>query len=191
MYLRTFAASAVVSAACAASPAFACRGGGECYDRVRLPDVYRTVERPVVVREGYSRIYETRPVVVVRPERVMVQPGRVDYALTPPVTPTVFQEIVVRPAGYRWERTMGPYGERRCKVPVPAEVKVVPREVVVAPSRRVRVVTPPVYAIRNRAIEVRPAQRYVVERPPVIAYERQDVLVRRGGSAWARASNRW
>lgn len=191
MYLRILAASAVVSAAFAASPALACHRGAVCYDRVRLPDVYRTVERPVVVREGYTRIYETRPVVVVRPERVMVYPGRVDYALTPPVTRTVFQEIVVRPAGYRWESTMGPYGERRCKVPVPAEVKVVPREIVVAPPRRVRVVTPPVFAFRNRAIAVRPAQRFVVAHPPVVAFERRDVLVRRGGSAWVRASDRW
>ena len=81
MYLRSLAALAV-SAAFFASPAFACHRGGECYDRVRLPDVYRTVERPVVVREGYTRVYETDPVVVIRPERVMVYPGRVDYALT-------------------------------------------------------------------------------------------------------------
>jgi hypothetical protein len=122
-----------------------------------------------------------------RSERVMVQPGRVDYVMTPPVTRTVLQEIVVRRGGYRWASTYGPYGERRCKVPVPAEVKVVPREVVVAPGRRVRMVSPPVYAVRQRALAVRPAQRIVYDYPPVVARERARVLVRRGGSAWVRA----
>lgn len=192
MVLR-FAAAAVLSLSFAASvsPALACYGRGECYDKVRLPDAYRSVERPVVVERGYREVYETRPAVLVRPERVLLQPPRVTYAMTPPVTRTVLQEIVVRPAGYRWERTFGPYGERRCKVPVPAEVKVVPREILVRPGRRVRVVEPAVYGIQNRAVAVRPARRYVVERPPVVAYERTRVLVRPGGSAWVRAGTRW
>jgi len=178
-----------LSLASLATPAAACYGRGECFDRVRLPDVYRTVERDVVVRRGYREIVETPPVVVVKPERVMIAPGRVTYEMTPPVTRTVFQEIVVRPAGYRWETTYGPYGERRCKVPVPAEVKVVPREVVVAPGRRMRVVTPPVYGFRERALAVRPGKRYVVGYPPVVVRERERVLVRRGGTAWVRAGS--
>lgn len=70
---------------------------------------------------------------------------------------------------------------------MPAEVKVVPREVVVRPGRRVRMVTPPVYAYQNRAVAVRPAQRVVYDYPPVVAHERARVLVRRGGTAWVRA----
>lgn len=178
---------AALAVAAAASPASACRGGGECYDKVRLPDVYRTVDRAVIVQPGFREVVDRPPVVVVRPERVMVAPGRVSYEMTPPVTRTVFQEIVVRPGGYRWASSWGPYGERRCKVPVPAEIKVVPREVLVSPGRRVRVVQPPVFAVRERAIAVRPARRYVVDYPPVIARERARVLVRRGGTAWVRA----
>ncbi|MCC7253111.1 hypothetical protein [Hyphomicrobium sp.] len=181
------ALAALLSLAAAATPAMACRYGSECYDKVRLPNVYRTIDRPVVVRPGYREVVETRPVVVVRPERVIVQPARVDYVRTPPVTRTVLQEVVVRRAGYRWATTYGPYGERRCKVPVPAEVKVVPREVVVRPGRRVRLVTPPVYAIQNRAVAVRPAERIVYDYPPVIRRERATVLVRRGGTAWVPA----
>jgi hypothetical protein len=191
MPLRYLAVAAMATVAAASAPAAACQRGAECYDRVRLPDVYRTVERPVVVRAGYREQWETEPVVVVRPERVMVAPGRVEYAMTPPVTRTVLQEIVVRRGGYRWETTWGPHGERRCKVPVPPEVKLVPREVLVRPGRRVRVVTPPVYAVRNRALAVRHAQRYVVDHPPVVAYRRERVLVRRGGGAWVRAGHRW
>lgn len=179
--------AAALSLVSMATPAAACRPGGECYDKVRLPDVYRSVDRPVVVRPGYREVVETDPIVVVRPERVMVAPGRVDYVMTPPVTRTVLQEVVVRPGGYRWASTYGPYGERRCKVPVPAEVKVVPREVLVRPGRRVRLVSPPVYAYRNRALAVRPAQRFVYAYPPVVRYERTRVLVRRGGAAWVRA----
>lgn len=188
MSLRACSAAliATLSIAYTASPASACRG--ECYDKVRLPDVYRTVERPVVVRSGYREVVETDPVVVMRAERVLVSPRRVDYVMTPPVTRTVMQEVVVRRAGWRWETTYGPFGERRCKVRVPAEVKVVPREVVVSPGRRVRVVSPPVYALRERAVAVRPAMRVVYDYPPVVASERSRVLVRRGGTAWVRST---
>lgn len=178
-------AALLVALEIAATPALACRG--DCYDKVRLRDVYRTVDRPVIVRPGFREVVETEPVVVMRAERVMVAPRRVGFVMTPPVTRTVMQEIVVRRGGYRWKTTYGPYGERRCKVPVAAEVKVVPREVVVAPGRRVRVVSPPVYALRERAIAVRPAQRLVYDYPPVVARERARVLVRRGGTVWVRA----
>lgn len=169
-----------------ASPAFACRGG-DCYDRVRLPDVYATVDRPVVVRPGYRDVYDIDPVVVVRPERVMVQPPRVVYRERPPVVRTVLQEVVVRPGGYAWHSTWGPYGERRCKVPVPPEIKVVPREVVVRPGRLEAVALPPVYAPYNRVVAVRPPRQLVVDHPPVVARERARVLVRHGGDVWVRA----
>lgn len=166
--------------AAAATPALACRG--ECYD---------TVDRPVIVREGF-RVVETEPVVVLRTERFEIAPRRVDYVMTPPVTRTVMQEVVVRRAGYRWTTVAGPFGERRRKVFVPAEVKRVPREVVVAPGRRVRVVTPPVYALRDRVVAVRPAQTIVLpartmvyDRPPVVFRTRRTpVLVRGDGVEW-------
>jgi len=183
---RVAALSLALFVASAASPALACHNGGVCYDKVRLPDVYRTQDRPVIVRPGYREVVEKPPVVMVRAERVMVQPGRVDFVMTPPVTRTVLQEVVVRRGGYRWKSTYGPYGERRYKVPVAAEVKVVPREIVVAPPRRVRVVTRPVFALQNRAVAVRPAERFVYDHPPVVVRERTRVLVRRGGSAWVR-----
>lgn len=182
---------AALALAVSASPALACRGGAVCYDRVRMPDVYRSVERDVVVRPGFREVVETPPVVVVRPERVLVAPGRVDYALTPPVTRTVLREIVVRPAGYRWEIHDGPYGERRCRVPVPAETKLVAHEVVVRPGRPVPLVTPPLYAVRQRALFVRPGGRYVIDHPPLFARERALLRVRRGGTAWVRARGAW
>jgi len=174
------------SLAAAPSPAFAC-GGGDCYDRVRLPDVYATVDRPVIVRRGYREVYDIDPVVVVRPERVMVRPARVVTRARPPVVRTVLQEVVVRPGGYAWRSTYGPYGERRCKVPVPPEVKLVPRQVVVRPGRLETVTLPPIYARTNRVVAVRPPRQLVVDHPPVIGRESTRVLVRRGGAVWVRA----
>lgn len=181
---------AALTFASAATPAMAWCGAYECYDRVRVREVYRPLIRPVVV-PGYREVIETPPVVAIRPERVLVAPRRVSYAMTPPVTRTEFQEIVVRPGGYRWASTYGPYGERRCKVPVPAEIKVVPREVYVRPGRRVRVVTPPVYAVRERAVVVRPGRRVVVDHPPGVFLDRSRVIVRPATTAWVPASYGW
>jgi len=183
---RRLSALAAALAVTCGSPAFACRGG-DCYDKVRLPDVYATVDRPVVVRPGTRDVYDIDPVVVVRPQRVMVEPPRVVYREGPPIVRTVLQEVVVRPGGYEWHSTWGPYGERRCKVPVPPEIKVVPRTVVVRPGRLEAITLPPVYASYNRVVAVRPPRQLVVDHPPVFARERARVLVRRGGEAWVPA----
>jgi hypothetical protein len=139
------------------------------------------------VRRGYRDVYDIDPVVVVRPDRVMVRPARVVYRERPPVVRTVLQRIVVRPAGYAWASTYGPYGERRCKVPVPAEIKLVPREVVVRPGRLEAVSLPPVYAPYNRVVAVRPPRQLIVDHPPIVERERTSVLVRRGGEVWVPA----
>jgi hypothetical protein len=181
----------LLSFVCGVSPALACRGAGPCYDRVQQPDVYATVDRPVMVRPGFREVYQREGVVVVRPERFMVRPPRVAYRERPPVVRTVLQEVVVRPAGYAWASSYGPFGERRCRVPVPAEIKVVPREVLVRPGRIEAVSLPPVYGFRQRVVAVRPPRDIVVDHPAIVARERASVLVRRGGVAWLPAGQGW
>lgn len=158
-------AAAAVLTSLATAPAEACRG----------IDCDRAGGRTVVVRSEVREVIETPPVAYVQPEPVIVAPGRVDIVRMPPETATVFEEVVVQPAGYRWSRT-GPDGERCCAVPVPAETKLVAREVVVRPSRRVAVVTPPAYRWRNRVVAVRPGARHVVTR--------ERVRVRRADRVW-------
>ena len=76
------AAGAVMTLAIASTGPVLAWGDGcgghavECYDKVRLPDVYATQARPVVVHPGYSEVVETPPVVVNQPEKVLVSPGR-------------------------------------------------------------------------------------------------------------------
>ena len=195
-----------LGAAWAAEPALAFSGchGVECWDRVPEPDVYRTVERDVVVQPGFREVVSTPPVVarrvepvVVAPARAwteripavygtavhteMVEPASVHYRVTPPVTRIVREHVVVRPGGYRWARTVSPDGfERRCKVPVAPVVRSVAREVVVAPPRRIAVYQPAVY--RNVAVPVlvRPAMKRRVVSPAVVAYRERHVVVEPG-----------
>lgn len=143
-------AAAVLGFSLVAAPAHACRGAN-C-----------TAAQAVVVERGFREVIEGPPVVVVAPERVMVAPGRVDEMTTAPETVTVFDEIDMQPAGYRWEHRRCPPGQRRCKVFVPAESKFVEREIVVRPGRRVSVVTPPEYALERRVVAVRPG--FAIER---------------------------
>mgnify|MGYP007071129816 CR=1 FL=1 len=63
----SFAAIAAFAGMATPAAAFCDR---ECYEKVRQPDTYATVERQVVVRPGYSEVVRTPPVVLDRVARV-------------------------------------------------------------------------------------------------------------------------
>lgn len=156
------ALAAAVLLTLASSSANACRSGDDCYDTVR-----------------YREVIETPPAIVVQPERIIVAPGRVDTVRMPPETATILQEVVVQPAGYSWRRSYGPDGQPCCAVPVPAETKLVMRDVIVRPSRRVSVITPPAHRWRNRVVAVRPGARAVVDYRATTTRKRTRIRVRR------------
>ena len=102
----------------------------ECYDKVRLPDVYATRTRPVLVSPSWREVVATPPLirnyavpVEVRParwrtvitppvygttlQRVLVAPRRRTYVEIPAVTRRFEQTVVVAPGGIRWERRRG------------------------------------------------------------------------------------
>lgn len=161
---------------------FGCHGRAvECYDKVKLPDVYATQSRSVVVRPGYSQVVTTPPVVVNRAERVLVSPGRWrerhipavygtrservlvapasrTYSDVPAVVRRVEKTVVVKSGGVRWEHRRGPFGrEKLCKVQTPAVVKTVAHDVVVAPARRIAHDTPAVYGTVQRPVVIQHA----------------------------------
>lgn len=167
----------------------------ECYEKVRKPDVYATVERPVVVAPGRREVIHTPAVIEPRPYRVgpaysirtehvpavystvmrrqLVQPASVSYVHQPAVVQRVHQTVVAHPGGVRWERQVDRHGvERMCKIHVPAVTSTVARDVVVSPARRVAVETPAVYHEVAVPVLVSPARtRHVsVPAPYAVAY---------------------
>lgn len=161
---------------------FGCHGRAvECYDKVKLPDVYATQARPVVVRPGYSQVVNTPPIVVNRAEKVLVSPGRWHaqhipavygtrservlvappsrtYSEVPAITRRVERTVVVQSGGVRWEHRRGPFGrERLCKVKTPAVVRTVAHDVLVAPARRIAHDTPAIYRTVQRPVVIQHA----------------------------------
>ena len=54
-----------------------CHGrAAECYEKVRTPDVYRAVDRAVLVRPGYREVVQTPAVYGTRNERVLIAPAQ-------------------------------------------------------------------------------------------------------------------
>lgn len=165
--------------------AFACHG--ECYEKVRTPDVYATLARPVVVAPARSHVVHSPEVLGTIARSVEVAPARAYTSYSAPVYGTVARDVVVAPGGYRWERRSGRSGrEEMCKVYVPPVTRTVHEPVLVEPARRVVHVTPAVRREVHRTVVLQPAARHVVHTPAVVAYERQDVLVQKGGTRWAR-----
>lgn len=181
---------------------YSCRGQAvACYEKVRLPDIYKTVERPVVLRPATERMEHVPPVIGRRLEREviahgrvyalplapvysavvrreLVQPGSVAYRMTPPVVRTVHEDVVVRPGRTRWVHQRDRHGrEIKCLEKSAPLTRTVARQVIVDPGRRVPVFTPPVYADVPRTVLVRPAGvRHVYEPPVTRVVERMVVL---------------
>lgn len=152
-----------------------------CYEKVKLPDVYATEARPVVVRPGYSQVVQTPPVVINRAEKVLLTPGRWrehripavyatraervlvtpasrSYQDIPAATRRVEKTVFVKPGSVRWEHTRGLFGrEKLCKVATPPVVKTISHDVVVSPARRVAHDTPAVYKTINRPVLIQQA----------------------------------
>lgn len=211
MHLKTFAFVTILCAG-VTLPEMArafdhgCGRGGRavaCYDKVRLPDVYATETRPVLLRPAFSQVLRTRPVVGVRSERIELAPARWDrlrrpaiygeqvervlvaparrrYVAQPAVTRTVRESVVVKAARVHWERRRGflGHGERLCRIVVPAETREVERQIVVAPARRVAEFTPAVYETRVRSVLLRPESSARVYRPAVHSWIHRQVVLR-------------
>lgn len=135
---------------------------GECYARVMLPPVYRTITEQVVDREASQRIeitpaeFEqvTQRVMVKEAsenweivpatyktvtERVMVSPASERLIKVPAEYRTVSESMLVRPAYTEWKKGADPLqelngatGEIMCLVTVPAEYKTVEKQVLVS-----------------------------------------------------------
>jgi hypothetical protein len=179
-----------------------CRDNAECYEKVKAPDVYATVARPVVVQPGYQQTVHTPAVVGARTQKievqpgawsahhkpaeygsytksVMVQPARVSHTHVPARYATVHETVVVRAAGYRWERSVDRHGrETMCKVAVPAETRTVARQVQVSAAQTVAHTTPAVYKTVTQPVLLSPAKTVHAYTPPVHDYVSHPVVLR-------------
>jgi hypothetical protein len=185
----------------AGAPALAgghgCRGEEvHCYKKVRLPDVYQNVERPVMLRPATKRVVHVPPVVGTRLEREVVAPGRAHAVHVPPVYSTIVRRELVQPGtvGYRvtppvvetvhpgrtrWVTYRDRYGQTiRCPKKSPPVTRTIARDVVVDPGQRVPVFTPPIYADVPRTVLVRPAGVRHVYQPPVTRFVERPVVLR-------------
>jgi len=209
--LRLSGITAAAAVALIAAPGFStaaeaghrCRGEAiACYQKVKRPDIYRTVERRVMVRPARTEAYHSPAVVVNRAEHVVVEPGRlhhvhrpavlgtvmqrklvapasISYHTTPAVVRTVHEDVVVHGGHQRWVTKHDRHGrEIKCLVRTPAKTRTVARQVVVRPAVTVPVVQPAVYAHVPRTVVVRPATTVPVYEPPVTAVVHRPVVLR-------------
>ncbi len=202
--MRGATALAVVMAVPMLATAAAAGGCGavECYAKVKHPDVYQTVARPVVLAPARQDVVTTPAMIGHQVNRVEVMPGRwhahhepamygtrakvvqvapakVHYSVTAPVYQTVHQNVVVQPGSYRWEHKHGLFGhDKLCKVYTPAVTQTVARTVMVAPAQKVAHVTPASYRTVTQPVLLRPAATRHVYQPPVHDFVSTPVVVR-------------
>jgi hypothetical protein len=176
-----------------ATPASAGHSGcssAECYKKVRQPDVYGTVSRPVVLEPGRTQVVHEPAAVVMRPQRVeaipghwqptsspalygsiqrhvLVKPGKVSYSHTPAVYKTVHEQVTVG-TGTKWKRGHDHEGhEIMCKVEGHAHTRMVARKVLLQPAQHVAHATPAVYRSVTQSVLVSPPTTTHTYQPPV------------------------
>jgi hypothetical protein len=163
----------------------------DCYQKVRQPDVYGTIQRPAVVEPARSETVHQPAAIAIRPQRIEVIPGqwhgtrtpaiygsmqkhvlakpaKVTYSHVPAVYKTVHEEVQVRPAAIKWSRSHDRFGhETMCKVPVAGETRTVARKVLVQPAQRIAHTTPAVFRSVTTPVLMAPAKVRHTYQPPV------------------------
>lgn len=175
---------------------------GECYERVRQPDVYGHVSRPVVITPGYTAVHHYPPAIMNRVRAIeavpgsfsvrrqpalwgsytrtlMVSPGRTVHTHVPATYRTVHALEVVRPARVRWEYQRDAHGRLvKCKVETPAVTRTVTRTVLASPAHSVARVIPARYAQVSVPMMVSPARTTFTYAPPAYQYVNEPMVVR-------------
>lgn len=168
---------------------------GECYARVALPPVYKTVteevvkraasetvsivpakyetvEENVVVREATKRIEVVPGIYEWVDEQVLVKPASKVLKEVPAVYETVTEQVVEKEGYTYWKKGRGPIqkvdhatGEIMCLVEVPPVYKTITKKVLKTPATTVEAEIPALYTSIRKQIEVAPPTIKEVEVP--------------------------
>ena len=168
---------------------------GECYARVFVPPVYKTVEESVLVQEATEKVeiipaeydWAEEDVIVeeaserleVVPakydmvnEKVLVTPASVREEQVPAEYEWVEEKVLVKPAHTLWKKGRGlieqvdnATGEIMCLVEVPAEYKTVRKQISKKPASVKTVEIPAEYRTMKKKVMVRPPSTRTVRIP--------------------------
>jgi hypothetical protein len=173
----------------------------ECYEKVRQPDVYGDVQRPVLIEPGHSEVAHRPAAIQLRAQRIEVIPGSWHAAHSPALYGSTQKHVMVRkaqvstshtPAVYktvheqvmsgghvRWERVRDAHGrERLCKVVVPGKMMSMARRVMVQPAHTSQTVVPAVYRTVTRPVLVQAAKKHHTYQYPVYQWVHNANVIR-------------
>jgi len=180
---------------------------GECYARVFVPPVYKTVTEKVLVKgpgekvkvipakykwvEEKVLVKEAGERVEVIPakykwveEKVLVKEPEVRYVEIPAKYKWVEEKVLVEPEHTVWKKGRGPIekidnatGEIMCLVKVPAKYRTVRKKVMVEPPKVKKIETPPVYKTVKKRVMVEPPKTRTITIPPVYKTVKKKVMV--------------
>lgn len=168
---------------------------GECYAKVFVPPVYKTVEESVIVQEATEKmeiipaeydwveediiVEEASERLEVIPakydmveEKVLVQPTSVREERVPEEYEWVEEKVLVKSAHTLWKKGRGlieqvdnATGEIMCLVEIPAEYKTVRKQVLKKPASVETVKIPAEYHTMGKKVMVRPPSTRTVKIP--------------------------
>lgn len=155
------------------------KAAGEEIDVVQA--TYKNVTQKVLVREASTKLQVVPATYKTVTEKVLVEPAREVLTKVPAKYKTVTEKVLVKPAYTTWKKGVNPIsgsgvgysavkkngsliqkfdqstGEIMCLVEVPAEYKVVKKQVIATPARTVKKTLPAKYKTVTKRVVATPA----------------------------------
>ena len=168
---------------------------GECYSRVLVPAVYKTVTEQVMVQEATEHVEVIPATYKTVQEKVLISEQSEKLEVVPAVYETVTEQVMVNPASFRaeevpaeydwveekllvkeattvWKKGRGPVeqldgatGDILCLVEVPAEYKTVKRKVLKKAASTRQIEIPAKFETVTKRIMIKPPQTRKVPIP--------------------------
>jgi len=163
-----------------------------CYEHVTTPEVYGTVKKQVVVKEGSYETKEIAAITKIIDKKILVKAGEWETKVTPAVFETREKQILIEPARVIWHVTPPVFKTERVSKQVETgyghghryghghkenAVLTFDKQVLVEPAKKHAEHKPAIYKTEKFNVLVTPEHHEKIWHPPVFETKQEEVLI--------------
>jgi hypothetical protein len=158
-----------------------------CYEHVTTPEVYGTVKKQVVVKEGVWETKDIAAITKIIDKKILVKAGEWETKTTPAVFEAREKQVLVEPAKVIWHVTPPVFKTERVSKPVETgyghkenAVLTFDKQVLVEPAKKHAEHKPAIYKTVKFNVLVTPEHHEKIWHPPVFETKQEEVEGREG-----------
>ncbi|MEO8652073.1 MAG: hypothetical protein ABI391_07200 [Hyphomicrobiaceae bacterium] len=163
-----------------------------CYEHVTTPEIYGTVKKQVVVKEGSYETKEIAAITKIIDRKILVKEGEYETKTTPAVYETREKQVLIEPARTIYHVTPPVFKTERVSHPVETgyghgqgygqghghnAVLTYDKQVLVEPAKKHAEHKPAIYKTEQYTVLITPVQYTKIFHPPVYETKQEEVLI--------------